>query len=116
MTPSAIPAAHGAPVLSPTQLAMFRDQLDEQVRFRTSQLRRLREQAQHHAGGSDEIEQSLTTAARAALRDLTHALQRLADGTYGWCIDCGDRLPIERLEVVPQVARCLSCQREAELG
>jgi len=116
MTPSAMPAAHGAPTLSPTQLAMFRAQLDEQIRFRTGQLRRLREQAQHHTGNTDEIEATLTAAARAALRDLTNALQRLADGTYGWCIDCAERLPIERLEVVPQVARCLSCQRAAELG
>jgi DnaK suppressor protein len=36
------------------------------------------------------------------------------EGRYGRCQDCGEQLPIERLEVLPQVSQCMACQREAE--
>jgi len=42
------------------------------------------------------------------------ALQRIAAGTYGRCIDCGRELPQERLEARPEAARCVDDQRKAE--
>jgi len=42
------------------------------------------------------------------------ALQRIADGRYGRCIDCGRELPDERLEARPEAARCVDDQRRAE--
>lgn len=42
------------------------------------------------------------------------ALQRIADGSYGKCIDCGQPLPPERLEARPEAARCVADQRKAE--
>lgn len=42
------------------------------------------------------------------------ALQRIADGTYGRCIDCGRELSDERLEARPEAARCVDDQRRAE--
>jgi DnaK suppressor protein len=38
------------------------------------------------------------------------ALERLAEGTYGYCEDCGARIPAERLEVRPEATRCVNCQ------
>ena len=45
---------------------------------------------------------------------IREALERLDAGTYGQCVDCGQALPEERLEVRPEAARCLSCQQKAE--
>ena len=45
---------------------------------------------------------------------IREALERLDAGTYGRCVDCGQSLPDERLEVRPEAARCVSCQQKAE--
>lgn len=45
---------------------------------------------------------------------IREALERLDAGTYGQCVDCGQALPEERLEVRPEAARCVSCQQKAE--
>lgn len=42
------------------------------------------------------------------------ALQRIDDGSYGRCVDCGRELSAERLEAMPEAARCLDDQRKAE--
>lgn len=42
------------------------------------------------------------------------ALRRLRRGTYGICEDCGRPIAKERLEVLPQAARCVGCQRREE--
>jgi RNA polymerase-binding transcription factor DksA len=41
---------------------------------------------------------------------IERALQRLAQGTYGSCEDCGAAIPAERLEFKPEATRCVSCQ------
>jgi len=48
------------------------------------------------------------------LRAITGAKERLAQGTYGQCVDCGTDIPIARLDVEPWTARCISCQRRIE--
>jgi DnaK suppressor protein len=42
------------------------------------------------------------------------ALQRLEEGTYGLCEDCGVPIPLERLLAKPSVSRCRSCQQAKE--
>jgi RNA polymerase-binding protein DksA len=42
------------------------------------------------------------------------ALQRLQDGTYGDCADCGDSIPLARLWAQPAATRCARCQARAE--
>jgi RNA polymerase-binding transcription factor DksA len=41
-------------------------------------------------------------------------LQRLDEGTYGRCVDCGQDLSAARLEAKPEAARCVTCQGKAE--
>ncbi len=48
------------------------------------------------------------------LRNIEAALQRLAEGKYGICIDCGDWIEERRLDANPEAVRCLECQRDAE--
>lgn len=42
------------------------------------------------------------------------ALRRIADDTYGECIDCGMSIPLARLEANPAAVRCVPCQERAE--
>ena len=46
----------------------------------------------------------------AELRDIDDALARMADGTYGICIDCGEEIPLARLRAEPAARRCLRDQ------
>lgn len=42
------------------------------------------------------------------------ALARFREGSYGVCEDCGDDIPVERLQAVPTAVLCVDCQRERE--
>jgi RNA polymerase-binding transcription factor DksA len=64
---------------------------------------------------TSEVTEVLAAGARAALHDVLAALYRMDTGTYGICTDCGADLPIERLEVLPQVGQCLPCRRSASV-
>ncbi|WP_284617955.1 TraR/DksA family transcriptional regulator [Aquabacterium humicola] len=48
------------------------------------------------------------------LRQIEAARQRIAQGSYGECIDCGRDIPLARLQVQPWSARCAPCQTQAE--
>ncbi len=50
----------------------------------------------------------------AELRRIDAALQRIEEGTYGKCLDCGGEIPRERLEVYPTAERCTYCQMRWE--
>jgi DnaK suppressor protein len=50
----------------------------------------------------------------AELHAVEAALRRIADGTYGECVDCGEMIPRARLEANPAAARCIGCQQRAE--
>jgi RNA polymerase-binding protein DksA len=48
------------------------------------------------------------------LRDIEAALQRLDDGSYGDCEQCGTEIGYPRLEVQPTATRCIECQSQFE--
>lgn len=48
------------------------------------------------------------------LAQIDAALARVAAGTYGVCAQCGNAIPGERLEAMPQVTLCVACQAKAE--
>lgn len=50
------------------------------------------------------------------LRDITAALARIADGTYGDCMGCGAAIDPRRLVAQPTASRCLACQTEFDAG
>jgi RNA polymerase-binding transcription factor DksA len=74
---------------------------------------------QHQADiGSETFERekdlSILEQVEAELADVTHALDRLDDGTYGICEACGKPIGEERLEAVPAARFCLEDQARAE--
>jgi RNA polymerase-binding protein DksA len=49
-----------------------------------------------------------------ALREIEEALHRLHAHSYGYCVDCGQPIALERLRAYPTAKRCLPCQQHGE--
>ncbi|MHB8494238.1 MAG: TraR/DksA C4-type zinc finger protein [Casimicrobiaceae bacterium] len=50
----------------------------------------------------------------AELTQVEQALARMADGSYGACVDCGRPIPQARLYAYPTATRCVACQERRE--
>jgi len=48
------------------------------------------------------------------MRDIDATLQRIRNGEYGACIDCGDDVAFARLQAYPTAKRCIACQEKRE--
>lgn len=59
-------------------------------------------------------EDALIEAAQERRREAQEALARLEKGSYGLCIDCGEKIADARLEFRPEAARCLADQEKYE--
>lgn len=76
--------------------------LDQQSAGRLSRMDALQQQAMARAT------QERRDAQR---RRLTAALERIAEGEYGYCEDCGEEIAEARLALDPAATRCISCAR-----
>lgn len=56
---------------------------------------------------------ALIEQARAQVQDVTAALQRLAEGSYGQCVRCGGPIAPERLAARPAAGLCIGCASRA---
>ncbi len=45
---------------------------------------------------------------------IAEAIERMNNGTYGICIECGEPIPIARLQALPYAAWCISCAQTNE--
>lgn len=61
-----------------------------------------------------DLEQADVTRDLDELRALEGAWQRLQDGSYGTCIDCGGEIGYARLKASPAAARCVEDQERHE--
>lgn len=50
------------------------------------------------------------------IHSLDRALELVAEGKYGICEKCGDEIPAERLEIMPETTLCVRCASERERG
>jgi DnaK suppressor protein len=44
------------------------------------------------------------------------ALDRISEGTYGECLNCGNTIGVKRLEALPWTPYCIGCQEKIENG
>lgn len=49
------------------------------------------------------------------LNDVRQAQQRMREGSYGLCMDCGNSINPARLHANPVALRCMPCQEKWEL-
>ncbi len=58
---------------------------------------------------SDEVLEGLGNTELLELRMVEAALVRIAEGEYGYCVECGDKISEERLDVLPATPKCRKC-------
>lgn len=113
--------------LTPEQLARLQARMEERVAALAAEIRqdagRSREDTYGTLAGpasdiGDEAVADLISDLDHAelsrdlqeLRQLEAAQDRLAQGNYGSCVDCGREIDFDRLLAQPSALRCLDCQ------
>jgi RNA polymerase-binding transcription factor DksA len=61
-----------------------------------------------------EIEWRHRGQLEARLREINDAQDRLMDGAYGGCTDCGAEIGSKRLAADPAASLCITCQKSTE--
>ena len=68
--------------------------------------------------GSDNFEQeftlSLMESEEDTLEQIEGALERIEEGKFGFCEECGVKIPKTRLNAIPYTAMCIKCASEME--
>jgi RNA polymerase-binding transcription factor len=101
------------------------DDLDREYEAAVTENQKLRLVEIGDAAGDDQADSGSKTAERDAASSLLrtlldrrsqaeHALQRLEDGTYGYCEGCQNPIPVERLSVFPSATTCVACKSNRE--
>lgn len=108
------------------QQAYFRDKLmawkDEIVRSNRVTLQNLQDESEKHADIADratsEADRALELRARDRQRKLIAkidaALERIEDGTYGYCEETGEPIGLKRLDARPIATLSLEAQEQHE--
>ena len=92
-------------------LADLRASLADDFATQTARLRELTEiNADTGDPGEAHNRAELLVTTRRNIEQITGALRRIADGTYGACEKCDRNIPVERLEVLPHARFCVPCQ------
>ncbi len=63
-----------------------------------------------------ELLMSMSGNDRQLLQSIDTALERIGDGGYGKCANCGQPIHEKRLEAVPWARHCMRCQDLIERG
>lgn len=98
--------------------------VEEQQRYTDSIALAQRERLSDTAGddqidsGSKTVEHEHEVAVAGAIseriRQVSHALERLDEGGYGFCEKCGKAIPAARLAAFPSATLCVSCKQLEE--
>lgn len=59
---------------------------------------------------------SVSNNDRQLLQMVETALQRIREGSFGECVNCGNEINPKRLEAVPWTRYCIACQEKLEQG
>lgn len=117
--------------LPPQKLAEIASLLDQREKDLIDEVRREQAQKEDYAQvateapdpGDNAFADLTTDLDNAAInRDMVElqaigrAKERIANGSYGTCKDCGELIPLERLLVQPIAERCAQCQEIFEKG
>ena len=117
--------------LNDEQLAQLRQQIEqERTRLRQDirdELTRTDDEqhatlaGQVHDAGEESVADMLTEINTAvlsnsikALREVEAAQERLREGRYGCCEECGEDIPFARLQAYPEAKLCLADQERYE--
>jgi DnaK suppressor protein len=80
-------------------------ELDQTRQGRLSRMDAMQAQAMSKATGEQR---------RRLLGEIEQALQRIEDGSYGECFECGEPIAPRRLEANPTATLCIGCAEALE--
>ena len=63
-----------------------------------------------------ELDYTLEDNSGHVLLEIDAALQRIEEGTFGSCRNCGRAIDNARLEALPWATQCIECRRREERG
>jgi DnaK suppressor protein len=106
-------------------LAARRDELKEEYDDTISEITELQRDRLTDSAGDDqadtgtktferEQEISLANSILERVTQVERALERLDEGSYGWCERCGNPIPVERLAAFPSATLCVTCKQLEE--
>jgi DnaK suppressor protein len=61
-----------------------------------------------------EVVDALGNEARNEISRIARALDQIKNDTYGICVDCGETIPMARLQAYPFADRCIRCATAVE--
>ncbi|GGN65170.1 molecular chaperone DnaK [Actinoplanes lobatus] len=95
------------------RLSTVRSLLSEEFAAQTARLKDLTEiNADTGDPAQAHDRAAMLAATRQSLDQITSALRRIAEGTYGSCDRCSTPIPADRLEVLPHARYCVPCQQK----
>jgi len=62
----------------------------------------------------DEVLEGLGVQGLKEAQQIKAALQRIEDGSFGYCVQCDEEIPEKRLELLPHTPLCTDCMTNAE--
>ena len=102
--------------LSSVQIQALRQELEEQLQRRLSQMESLKASAEGGTAAEmswQDVEAAMAATDRA-IAETRRCLEMLDEGTYGRCEQCSADIPYERLKIRPLARFCITCQRKQE--
>tara|TARA_R110002072_G_scaffold215847_2_gene372879 strand:- start:728 stop:1042 length:315 start_codon:yes stop_codon:yes gene_type:complete len=58
---------------------------------------------------NDDVLEEIARETQITISHLKDALQRLEEGHYGRCSDCGEAISAQRLAAIPESTHCVNC-------
>lgn len=58
---------------------------------------------------NDAALDALDEQGQREFKAIAAALERIASGVYGQCLDCGGTISVDRLKALPSASRCVEC-------
>ena len=62
----------------------------------------------------NDVEACVSELRAVELVEINDAFQKLFDGTYGTCEECGKQIPETRIKLIPAVSLCVACKHHRE--
>jgi len=112
--------------MDPKDVEMFREimtqMLDDILRKGEETIEDMTDTREMYADPADrataESDRSFTLRLRdrerKLIKKIQEAQQRLEDGTYGICEECGDEISVPRLKARPVTTLCIACKSREE--
>ena len=102
------------------QLIQMRDELMKEVSDSYETCREMGQDGVPDIGDMSSIAYNrdvlfnLSETQQQRIRDIEAALNRIAEGEYGVCMECGEEISPRRMEVRPFSRYCIECKTDIE--